>query len=100
MEFDLFIIIFYVLFFGASFFIFAAVIKTFTSARKAFKDVPTAVNNQIRNIAVNTVKKEADKNSHAAQMSYSQYYSEKPIKDSGIHDGPLSEAERNVLYGK
>lgn len=39
--------------------------------------------------------------SHDQQVFYSNVYSRKDTtKDSGIHDGPLSEAERNVLYGK
>lgn len=39
--------------------------------------------------------------SHDQQLLYSNVYSRKDTtKDSGIHDGPLSEAERNVLYGK
>ena len=39
--------------------------------------------------------------SHDQQVFYSNVYSRKETtKDSGIHDGPLSEAEKNVLYGK
>ena len=36
---------------------------------------------------------------HEKQVSYSHVYSQKS-HDSGIKDKPLSEAERNVLYGK
>ena len=36
---------------------------------------------------------------HDKQVSYSHVYSQKS-HDSGIKDKPLSEAERNVLYGK
>ena len=39
--------------------------------------------------------------SHQRQVDYSQAYSIKnTTKDSGIHDAPLTEAEKNVLYGK
>ncbi len=36
---------------------------------------------------------------HEKQVSYSHVYSQKS-HDSGIKDKPLTEAERNVLYGK
>ena len=39
--------------------------------------------------------------SHQQQVNYSNAYSRKDTtKDSGIVDAPLTEAERNVLYGK
>lgn len=39
--------------------------------------------------------------SHERQVHYSATYSRKnTTKDSGIVDAPLSEAEKNVLYGK
>ncbi len=40
-------------------------------------------------------------NSHAGQHNYSTAYSQKKTESRGtIKDPPLSEAERNVLYGK
>ena len=36
---------------------------------------------------------------HGKQVTYSHAYSQKS-HDSGIKDKPLTEAERNVLYGK
>ena len=98
--FDLFIIIFNVIFFGAFFFIIMGIIKTFKNAQRTQRRVDDVFQQTLNKFSVNTVKKEGDKNSHASQMSYSQYYSEKPIKDSGVKDGPLSEAEKNVLHGK
>ena len=85
-SFDLFIVLFNFIFFGSFLFITLSIIKTANASRK--------VQNNI-----NSVNRETEKNSHASQVAYSQYYSEKPIKDSGVHDGPLSEAEKNVLYG-
>ena len=42
-----------------------------------------------------------DRYSHKNQLDYSEAYSaNNSVKDSGIKDKPLSEAERNVLYGK
>lgn len=38
---------------------------------------------------------------HQQQLDYSRAYSKNnTVKDSGIKDKPLSEAEKNVLYGK
>ena len=91
---------FYAIFFGAFFIVIMGIVRTAKATRNTEKRISTVMENQLNRFSTNTVKKEAEKNSHAAQMSYSQYYSEKPIKDSGVHDGPLSEAERNVIYGK
>jgi len=43
----------------------------------------------------------ADNNSHLSQVSYSHAYSQKKteVRDV-VKDKPLSEAERNVLYGR
>ena len=42
-----------------------------------------------------------DSFSHQKMHDYSQSYSvNNTVKDSGIKDKPLSEAEKNVLYGK
>ena len=43
----------------------------------------------------------AGEGSHQQQVDYSHAYSVKnTTRDSEIHDAPLTEAEKNVLYGK
>lgn len=89
----------------AFFFIFFSVIITFISSFKSLKDSQKSLN---RSPFKNTVKSKDDHNqSHLQQHVYQHAYSKKK-KDSfssqdtigGIKDKPLSEAERNVLYGK
>ena len=43
----------------------------------------------------------SEEGSHQQQVDYSHAYSVKnTTRDSEIHDAPLTEAEKNVLYGK
>ena len=42
----------------------------------------------------------SEKDDHLDQFNYSQQYSNQPTTTDVISDKPLSEAEKNVLYGK
>lgn len=99
-SFDLFIVLFNFIFIGSFVFIILGIIKTAKASRKVQNNINSVIKTELSKRSTNTVNRGAEKNSHASQVAYSQYYSEKPIKDSGVHDGPLSEAEKNVLYGK
>ena len=84
---------FVIVFVGA----FVSIVATIVRQKNAYNKVSNTVKDYIKT-SVNTANKKG--NTHESQMRYSEYYSEKPIKDSGVHDKELSEAERNVLYGK
>jgi len=71
-----------------------------------FKYMGTGNKNGIKSTIANPVptlptKQAPAPNSHASQHNYSAAYSQKKTESRGtIKDPPLSEAERNVLYGK
>ena len=82
--FDVFIFLFNIVFFGSFLFIIIGIIKTSKAGREIKYNVSQAVKSQLKSHSANTVGKEAEKNTHASQVAYSQYYSQKPIKDSGV----------------
>lgn len=99
-SFDLFIILFNLIFIGSFLFIIFGIIRTVKTSRNIHNNINSVIKTELGKRSTNTVNREAEKNSHASQAAYSQYYSQKPIKDSGVKDMPLSEAEKNVIYGK
>ena len=82
--------------------IFCTVIAGFITTAKQAKQVRQKINRQYPQYPAE--KHEGihnDSFSHKNQLDYSESYSaNNSAKDSGIKDKPLSEAERNVLYGK
>ncbi len=84
--------------FGAMITIMSAIAAARTASRKAsqrsnftYPPRPVTKTNSIH----------TERFSHDAQINYSEAYSiNNTVKDPGIKDKPLTEAEKNVLYGK
>ncbi len=77
------------------FIVFATIISSFAKMNKRKGTV-------INNPAWKTVEKNNTEMNHQQHYDYSRAYSKanSAKADNGIKDKPLSEAERNVLYGK
>lgn len=82
--------------------IFISIIASFFSVAKKRNSITK--NNGFTFPKVNSSQHEGihnDRFSHQNMHDYSEAYStNNTVKDSGIKDKPLSEAEKNVLYGK
>ena len=91
--FDIIMIIFPIIFFWIFF-------TTFIFIIKRSKDINKKVNS-FHTFNAPKATSVFNPESHERQVHYSQAYSRKDsTRDSGIVDAPLSEAEKNVLYGK
>ncbi|MBE6115544.1 MAG: hypothetical protein E7187_01785 [Erysipelotrichaceae bacterium] len=91
--FDIIMMIFPIIFFWVFFTVFMVIIKR-------SKDIQKRVNS-FHTFNAPKATSVSHPESHERQVHYSQAYSKKnTTRDSGIVDAPLSEAEKNVLYGK
>lgn len=91
--FDIIMMIFPIVFFLIFFTVFMVIIKRSKEIQKKVNSFHTF--NAPKATSVSHPE------SHDQQVNYSQAYSRKDTtRDSGIVDAPLSEAEKNVLYGK
>ncbi len=73
------------------------------AARQSYNRLQDKITTQVsqRSETFKPVNTVTGNNSHLSQVNYSQAYSQRKdeVKDT-VKDKPLSEAERNVLYGR